>query len=139
MREHPDYFYNQSAVIPYRQGEKGLEIMLITSRKKKRWVIPKGIAEPDMTPEDSAAKEAYEEAGIKGEVHSGVIGSYTYKKWGGTCTVKVYVMRVTEELQVWEEDFRDRSWLDLEEAAGRMTEKAMRKIMRKTPDFLKDP
>ncbi|MBF0589001.1 MAG: NUDIX hydrolase [Magnetococcales bacterium] len=137
MREHPDYYYNQSAVIPFRKGQGGrLEILLITSRKKKRWVIPKGIAEPNMTPADSAAKEALEEAGIKGDVLPGVIGDYAYQKWGGTCAVKVYVMRVTEELKVWAEDFRDREWLPLEEAAKRMEEPSLAKMMRNTSAFL---
>jgi hypothetical protein len=32
----------QYGALPYRVGVQGLEIMLITSRETKRWVIPKG-------------------------------------------------------------------------------------------------
>jgi 8-oxo-dGTP pyrophosphatase MutT (NUDIX family) len=55
-------------VIPYRIRDGKIEVMLITSSTRKRWIIPKGMIEPDMTPQDSAAKEAWEEAGIIGQV-----------------------------------------------------------------------
>ncbi len=49
MRTQPDYFYNQSAVIPFRFRRDKLEVLLITSRRRKRWIIPKGIVEQDLT------------------------------------------------------------------------------------------
>jgi 8-oxo-dGTP pyrophosphatase MutT (NUDIX family) len=58
----------QSGVIPYRIENGQIEVMVITSSTGKRWVIPKGLIEPDMTPQDSAAKEAWEEAGLLGKV-----------------------------------------------------------------------
>ena len=45
----PDWIYRQSAVLPYRQGPDGLEVLLVTSRKRSRWVLPKGIVEPGLT------------------------------------------------------------------------------------------
>ncbi|MGH2414042.1 MAG: NUDIX hydrolase, partial [Microcystaceae cyanobacterium] len=87
-------YIEQSGVIPYRISNKKIEVLLITSRKGKHWVIPKGIIEPNMTPQTSAAQEALEEAGILGEVLPTSIGSYTYNKWGGTCRVKVFLLRV---------------------------------------------
>ena len=56
--------FSQSAVIPYRISKKGLEILLITSLKKKNWIVPKGYIEFNLTPFESAKKEAYEEAGV---------------------------------------------------------------------------
>lgn len=32
----------QVAALPWRQGENGVEVMMITSRETRRWVIPKG-------------------------------------------------------------------------------------------------
>ena len=32
----------QVAALPWRRGEAGLEILMITSRETRRWVIPKG-------------------------------------------------------------------------------------------------
>lgn len=112
----PDYYYNQSAVIPFRIKSKGVEILLITSRKKKKWIIPKGIVEPDLLPGESAAKEAIEEAGIKGKVSEELLGEYKQEKWGGICNIKVYSMEVILQLEKWAEDFRRRKWVSIEEA-----------------------
>ena len=60
MSRVPEHFFEQSAVLPYREDRKRLEFLLITSRRRKRWVIPKGVRELDMTPAASAAKEALE-------------------------------------------------------------------------------
>ena len=74
--------------------------MIVSSSNNKHWLIPKGIVEPGMTAEESACKEAFEEAGVKGIVED-FIGSYAQKKWGAKCTVAVYAMRVTEILPVY--------------------------------------
>ena len=136
MRETPEYFYHQSAVIPYRYKQQTLEILMITSRKKKRWVIPKGVIEPHLSPPDSAAKEALEEAGLKGAVSARPIGSYKYDKWGGTCTVEVYTMRVQDVLDDWLESYRDREWVSLGDAIKRVTERRLKVILEDLPTFL---
>ena len=139
MTAHYDYtpnsFYKQSAVIPYRKTKGGIEILIITSRSRKRWVIPKGVIEPNLTPEDSAAKEAFEEAGVTGKVKKKCIGTYDYKKWGGVCSVKVYPMKVAKELTEWPEDtMRSRKWVSIDEAAATVTENKLKKIIRNLPD-----
>ncbi len=130
MLEKPEFYYQQSAVIPLRRRDGELEILMITSRKKKRWVLPKGVIEPDLSPPASAAKEALEEAGIEGSVAATPVGTYRYRKWGGTCTVEVYTMEVKTVHPTWEEDFRDRQWLTPEEAASRVDEDELRRILR---------
>ncbi|MEN8130446.1 MAG: NUDIX hydrolase [Pseudomonadota bacterium] len=136
MQEKPDYYYNQSAVIPYRGDSSPYEILMITSRKKKRWVIPKGIIEPNLSAPDSAAKEAVEEAGLEGLVSDQPIGSYQYEKWGGTCKVRVYPMQVYKLLDDWLESYRDREWVDLETAISRVNENQLKDILRNLPAFL---
>jgi phosphohistidine phosphatase len=113
MRDRPAYYYSQSSVIPYRVNDGKLEILVVMSSKRKHWVLPKGISEPALSLQESAAKEALEEAGIEGEVAEKAIGSYTYEKWGAQCTVNVYPMRVTRELpeKQWRESHRGREWL----------------------------
>ena len=135
MRQVPDYFYLQSAVIPYRERREGFEVLMITSRKRKRWVMPKGVKEPELSPQASAAKEALEEAGIEGAVSERAIGSYQYEKWGGTCTVEVFTMRVRKVLEEWEESFRDREWVSVEEAIRRVREPELKRILKRLPDF----
>ena len=136
MQERPDYYYNQSAVIPYRGNPDELEILMITSRKKKHWVIPKGIVEPDLSPSVSAAKEALEEAGLEGKVSAMPIGSYQYDKWGGTCKVEVYTMHVDKMLDDWLESHRDREWVSLQTAIGRVREDQLKSIIEGLPSFL---
>lgn len=136
MSKVPDYFFQQSAVIPVRGHEGDIQVLLITSRKRKRWVIPKGVKEPELTGPDSAAKEALEEAGIEGTVRPALLGSYQYDKWGGTCTVDVYLMYVSEVRDTWDEQFRDREWVDIHTAAERMREPALKEIMRRLPEAL---
>ncbi len=130
MRDVPEHYYQQSAVIPLRRRAGELEVLMITSRKKKRWVLPKGVIEPDLAPAESAAKEALEEAGIEGRLGTAPVGTYRYRKWGGTCTVDVYTLDVETEHPTWEEDFRDRQWVTLEEAAARVDEEELRRILR---------
>lgn len=136
MTSYPAYYYRQSAVIPVRGEGESLRVLLISSRSRSRWIIPKGIVEPNLSPADSAAKEACEEAGIRGRVHPEPIGEYDYPKWGGTCVAEVYVMRVDEVLDRWLESFRERVWLTLDEAIERIQEEKLREIMAGVPDFL---
>ncbi|MBF0381620.1 MAG: NUDIX hydrolase [Magnetococcales bacterium] len=138
MEEKPSYYYKQSAVIPFRRNGDDLQILMITSRKKKRWIIPKGIVEPHLSAPDSAAKEALEEGGIKGNTHPKAIGNYSYVKWGGICKAEVYVMEVTQVLEQWEEDFRDRIWLGLPQAIERIREEELKEICDKLPKFLQE-
>lgn len=130
-------YIEQSAVIPYRINKGKVEILVITSRKNKRWVIPKGIIEPDMTPVESAQEEAKEEAGVTGTAYPDLLGTYKYKKWGGTCRVKVYLLKVENLMHTWLEDFRKREWVNVDEAAARVKEKALKSIIKKSPAYIK--
>ena len=132
-----DGLYRQSAVIPYRANKGRIEILLITTRKG-RWIVPKGVIEPDLSPPDSAAKEALEEAGVIGVVRKGMIGRYSYEKWGGACHVEVYVMRVKKMFKRWEDDdFRTRQWLPLRDAIVAVSEPALKKMLKKLPLWMK--
>ena len=111
MKNKPKYWYKQSAVIPYKKNGNKIEVLLVTTRKKKKWIIPKGIIEENLTARESAIKEAYEEAGIKGNLLPHKLGKYSYRKWGGKCKVKVYGMEVTSLSEFWEENFRERKWV----------------------------
>jgi 8-oxo-dGTP pyrophosphatase MutT (NUDIX family) len=137
MQPVPEHFYIQSAVIPFRQRDGELEILLITSRKKKRWVIPKGVKEPELALQASAVKEAMEEAGVEGRVFARSVGSYRYRKWGGVCTVEVYVMAVEKTHPAWDEDYRDREWVSLTEAVRRIEEPELKRIVGSLPDFIR--
>lgn len=129
--------YQQSAVIPYRIKNGKIEVLLITSSTGKRWVIPKGMIEPFMTPQTSAAKEAWEEAGIVGQVLPTLMGTYEYQKGGGTCQVEVFLMQVKTVLEVWPEaSVRKRQWVSVKQAVKRVEEVELKRIFMTFPDTL---
>jgi phosphohistidine phosphatase len=131
LRDRPAYYYTQSAVIPWRLRAGKPEILVIASSKKKHRVVPKGIREPGLTPQASAAKEALEEAGVEGRVGNAPLGHYTCEKWGATCTVEVFPMEVTRVLpeSEWQERHRGREWLAPEQAGKCVREKALRPMI----------
>jgi phosphohistidine phosphatase len=132
MRKRPAYYYTQSSVIPYRIRDNRLEILVTRSSQKKHWVVPKGIADPGHSLQESAAKEAWEEAGVEGNVVNDPVGSYQYHKWGATCTVTVYPMQVTRQLSddEWEEQHRGRQWLPASEAASTVRQPELGELIR---------
>jgi len=125
----------QYAALPWRQAP-GFEILLITSRETRRWVIPKGWPMPGHSAAESAAQEAYEEAGVRGEMSSQAIGHYGYRKRlrGGAkkrFRVEVFAMEVTEVLDQWPEAHeRARQWLSPAEAAIRVDEAELAVLIR---------
>jgi len=135
--DKPEWYYNQSAVIPFQKNADEIHIVVITSRNHKRWIVPKGIIEQDLSPQDSAAKEALEEAGVKGRVYSNVVGKYQYEKWGSICTVQVFPLEVQEILDNWDErEYRERKIIPLDEAKTLLTEKAFAEILETLQDLI---
>ncbi len=130
-------WFKQSAVVPYRVVKGEIEILLITTRKG-RWIIPKGIIEPGLSPAESASKEAVEEAGVVGKIVEHELGHYSYEKWGGTCHVRVFLLHVTKVMESWEEQyFRRRKWLPLKEAIAEVDEEALQRILKKVAKVVK--
>jgi 8-oxo-dGTP pyrophosphatase MutT (NUDIX family) len=117
MSKKPDWLFKQSGVIPYLWKGDDIQIVLVTSTSRNGWVLPKGVIERSMSPEDSAAKEAFEEAGAIGNVGKDIVAEYEYEKWGGTCHVKMYPMEVTKLLKSWQEkDKRERRVVNIRKA-----------------------
>jgi 8-oxo-dGTP pyrophosphatase MutT (NUDIX family) len=125
--------YKQSGVIPYRKKQGKIEVMLITSRNKGRWIIPKGIIESGLDARASAAKEAFEEAGVQGDVHRKLLGVYKHRKWGDVCTVQIYAMKVRKVYRKWDETDREREWLSLKDALERLRKNDLRRAMQRLP------
>ena len=118
----------QYGVLPYRLDAQGkLEFLLITSRERRRWVVPKGNPIPFLLNYESAAREAFEEAGVEGPIAIQPIGSYRYgkRRRGGEAPaiVNVYPLLVTREAGDWpERRQRERRWFSQEEAAAAVEE-----------------
>ena len=109
----------QAAVLAVRKSGADIEVCLIRRRDAGAWGIPKGFIEQGDTPEETALNEAWEEAGIHGQLVGEAIGTYQYAKSGTRLTVAVYVMRVVEELTMWPEmRLRERRWVPMGDAAS---------------------
>lgn len=132
MAAPPDWFYRQSSVLAFQPNAGDLEILLITSRRKRRWVLPKGVIELDLTPHESAAKEAFEEAGALGVVCCESLGEYEYAKWNGVCHVLVFPFRVIRLVDHWpEESLRTRQWFPRAEVERLVEEPGLRAIVQR--------
>ena len=131
----------QYAALPVKITEAGaVEVMLITSRGSRRWIIPKGWPMKKKTNAEAAVIEAYEEAGLEGRPigrHS--IGTYRYIKdeaSGGKIRMRVdvYLMQVSQQLEDWPERAeRETQWLPPHEAAVSVKDTGLGRIIRKVP------
>jgi 8-oxo-dGTP pyrophosphatase MutT (NUDIX family) len=127
----------QYAALPYRLVGRRVEILLITSRETRRWVIPKGWPMDDKAPSEAAAAEAVEEAGVLGQVAARPIGSYHYLKQikdGRRIGVQVIVFpyQVFEQLGAWrEKDQRQSAWFPYRRASALVAEPSLRGLIRR--------
>jgi 8-oxo-dGTP pyrophosphatase MutT (NUDIX family) len=127
----------QYGVLPVRRGaDGGFEVLLITSRETRRWVVPRGNPIAGKSPAESAAQEAFEEAGILGEVELEAIGLYSYEKRRRLgrvvpAVVHLFRMNVAEERDDWpEKGQRERRWFAAGEAAASVHEADLAQLIR---------
>lgn len=114
----------QFAALPWRYDTAGqVEVLVITSRETRRWVIPKGWPIKGMKSSKSAAREAFEEAGAVGKITKRPVGVYAYDKRLKSgrlqhVRVAVFGLQVESEADVYpERGQREKAWLPLTEAA----------------------
>ncbi len=127
----------QYAALPWRLTGAGREILLISSRDTGRWVIPKGWPIRGLSPAETAAREAYEEAGLGGMMSKKPIGEFQYDKrlTDGRlqpCTVVVFAMEQMIQHPDWpEQGQRKLQWFSVPEAANAVQEPELKLIIRK--------
>ena len=127
----------QVAALCTRKGKKGNEVLLVTSRRRGRWIVPKGWPMEGKSFPETALEEAWEEAGVrKGRIKGDMLGTYTYKKVqkNGTklpCVVDVYSVKVDELKDEFpESDKRKRRWVTQGEAVDLVSEPELKEIIR---------
>lgn len=126
----------QFAALPYRQTHDGVELLLVTSRQSGRWLIPKGWPLKNGDPISTVIAEAWEEAGLRGEVGPNPLGEYIYRKELDAghevrCRVVVYPFAVSSMAQDYPEaGIRKREWVSTDEAAKRVHETGLRDFLR---------
>jgi len=110
-------------------------VLLVTGRRSGRWMIPKGWPMAGKSLSDSAAQEAFEEAGIKGKIQREAIGTFRHTKqhilFGEIeVDIHVHVLAVEKELGDWpERGERTRKWFKIEEAAERVDSAELRALI----------
>ncbi len=133
-----EFNFDQSGVIPYRFNNGSIEILLITSVKKKKWIIPKGYIEFNLSPFESAKKEAYEEAGIIGSNETVELGAVKINKSIGNCYLKVFSMEVVNLLDDYpEKDLRKRKWMTITDAVKFISIHEVASMIEKLPQKIK--
>ncbi len=132
----------QVAALPVRRDENGdLQVLLVTSRETRRWVIPKGWPWPDRADHLAAAEEALEEAGVRGKPRKIAIGSFDYDKrlkdGDRPIHVDIYLLVVTRELDKWpERRERTRAWFTPEAAADAVGEADLQALLRNATETI---
>lgn len=128
----------QYGALPFRiAATGGVEVLLVTSRTTRRWVIPKGWPMKGVKPSQAAAREAFEEAGVRGKVASTPLGTYFYRKRAddhkapaAICRVRVFALQVKRQVSKWpERNQRETCWLSAREAATQVDDAGMRAII----------
>ena len=125
----------QFAALPWRRTEAGVEVLLITSRESRRWVIPKGWRKKAEPGPFTAARETLEETGATGAVREAPLGHYRYQKQAKDgrlqrVKVAVYALEVVHEHEDWpEKAFREKLWTSLAEAAERVDEPELQALI----------
>ncbi|WP_299397802.1 NUDIX hydrolase [Pelagibius sp.] len=135
-------FKKQCAVLAYRLSKRGPKIALVTSLETRRWVLPKGNLVNGLSARESAALEAFEEAGLEGTMAKRSCGSYDYEKTelkgGALCRVSVYPMAVTRVKRNWpEKALRQRKWMSIEKAVAAVGEAELKTLIARFGKTLK--
>ena len=123
---------DQAAAVPYRVRDGRAEVLLVTSRKRGRWIVPKGDVERGATPAETARAEAFEEAGVAGTVRPEPVGRYRHGRGRRAALVEAYLLRVESEAEAWpERDERARRWVPAPAAAAHVGVAALRPVLHR--------
>lgn len=128
----------QYAALPWRRRRgRSVEILLVTTRRTRRWIVPKGWPVNGCSPGECAAREALEEAGVLGVIAPKPIGAFPYRKRRKSgesvrCRVEVFPLQVTHQLRNWpEKSVRETRWCTPEDALARTSEPGLRRLIAK--------
>ncbi|MFC4667047.1 NUDIX hydrolase [Seohaeicola nanhaiensis] len=111
-------------------------VLLITSRGTGRWIVPKGWKVEGATAAGSAAREAWEEAGVVGRIYDHCLGTYSYIKLDDKgpdlpCKAQIFPVKVLSlKGDFPERNQRRRKWFSLKKAAELVDEPELAEILR---------
>jgi 8-oxo-dGTP pyrophosphatase MutT (NUDIX family) len=126
----------QVAALCWRKHKGEPQVLLIRSLHTNRWIIPKGWPMPGKTLAEAAEIEAWEEAGVKGQISSAPIGSFHYQKERGSgikqpCDAQVFSLQVSSlAAEFPESDLRNPQWFSVPDATRRVLEPELQALIR---------
>ncbi|MCB5410647.1 NUDIX hydrolase [Pseudogemmobacter faecipullorum] len=133
--EPPGAAERQFAALCWRKAAGTRQILLITSRDTGRWIVPKGWPMKNRLPHEAAAIEAWEEAGVTGEIVESPLGRYLYDKRRNRkadllCEVEVFALEVSNLATDFpEKTQRRRKWFNPVKAARKVAEPELRELI----------
>lgn len=125
----------QFGALCWRVNNGKVQVLLVTSKRSRRWIIPKGWPQDGATPAEAATTEAWEEAGVTGKVRTVCLGIFSYVKvmLGSDdlpCVVAVFPVKVTNFARDWpEKRVRKRKWVSPRKAAAMVQERELAGIL----------
>jgi 8-oxo-dGTP pyrophosphatase MutT (NUDIX family) len=130
--------HEQAGAIPWRWNGRGPEVLLITSSRGDRWIVPKGRIAPGSSPAQCAVEEAFEEAGVRGVLSSHEpFGVFGFKRGKRELAIVVFLLEVLHVHERWpDEKRRRRAWLSPEQAAGMVRDSGLRELISTVPECL---
>lgn len=128
---------NQMAALCHRRTGADQQVLLVTS-SHGRWILPKGWPIKGKNGAQTAAQEAWEEAGVKStEVTHDPVGWFPSfkRKSDGTkipCETEVYAVEVASLAKTFPEaGRRKRRWVSVAQALTLVDEPGLRDILRR--------
>lgn len=123
--------------MPFRRKGSQVEFLLVTSHRG-RWIFPKGLVEGRETPQETALKEAREEAGVLGVLLPEPLGEYTDRKWRNECKVTMFLLEYGRDCESWEEKgLRERRWCSFDDALRLIRKEELQGVLRQARERLR--
>lgn len=126
----------QVAALCYRKQKGKLEVMLVTSRGRGRWILPKGWTDLEKAAHETAATEAFEEAGIIGSARRKPFARFRSEKLMDTglsvpTNVDVFLLKVDKQKSEFPESGqRKLAWMPIAKAIERTDDPGVRKVLQ---------
>jgi 8-oxo-dGTP pyrophosphatase MutT (NUDIX family) len=129
--------------VVYRRSDEGVEVVLAARRTRRgdlAWGLPKGLVEPDETPEQTAVREVQEETGLEAEVEASLGEIRYFYVWEGVRirkAVHFFLMRATGgDVSRHDDEMEDVRWFPLSVTLRRAAYKGEREVLQRAAERL---